>query len=67
MTIIQQDTAFDTNIEPWELPHMQQQPNDANYVEPDMWADERENPFLIVFYALVIVASVLVSMLAVTL
>jgi hypothetical protein len=58
MSLIHVDTAFDTNIEPWELPHMQNLPTDANYVEPDMWQPERESPWMIVVYALVIVGTV---------
>ena len=57
MSVIQQDTELGCN----------QNCNQGRNCECGMWDDERENPFLIVFYALVIVASVLVSMLAVTL
>jgi hypothetical protein len=31
MTILHVDTAFDSSIEAWELPHMQNLPNDARF------------------------------------
>jgi hypothetical protein len=29
MSVIHNDTAFDSTIEPWDLPHMNQRPNDS--------------------------------------